>query len=70
MSALLRAITSNHNNDHCYMKIKLHENVCKNYDYCYIEMSEKGSILKTTMEKYLRKLNLLFILSLSLYLKK
>ena len=46
LSALLRAITSNHKEDfyclncfHFYTtknKLKKHENVCKNHDYCYV----------------------------------
>ena len=56
-SALFRGITPNHKEDlyclnwfHSYTtknKLKNHENVCKNYDYCYVEMrNEDNKILK------------------------
>ena len=57
MSALLRGITSNDNRN-CYClncfhlyktekKIKKHCNLCKNHDYCYVEMpNEDNKILK------------------------
>ena len=48
LSALLKRITSSHKGDfyclncfHSYStenKLKRHENVCKNHDYCYMEM--------------------------------
>ena len=55
--ALLRGITSNHNRDfyclncfHSYRtgkKIKKHESVCNDHDYCYVEMPDEGNkILK------------------------
>ena len=53
LSALLREITSNHVGDfyclnclHSYRtedKLKKHKNVCKNNDYCYIEMLKKAN---------------------------
>ena len=57
LSALLRGITSNHKEDfyclncfHSYTtknKLKKHENVCKNQDYCYVEMlHEDNKIIK------------------------
>ena len=57
LSALLRRITSNHNGDfycinclHSFRKkneLKNHKNVCKNHDYCHIEMpKENNKILK------------------------
>ena len=57
MTALLRGITSNHkeyfyclNCFHSYStknKIKKHEKVCNDHDYCYVEMSaEHNKILK------------------------
>ena len=57
ISALLRGITSNHNGDfyclnclHSYRtkeKLKKHEKVCNNHDYCYAKMSNKyGKKLK------------------------
>ena len=55
--AWLRGITSNHKGDfyclncfHSYRtenKLKKHYNVCKNHDYCYVEMPEEDNkILK------------------------
>ena len=57
LSALLRRITSNHNGDfycinclHSFRtrnKLKNHKNVCKNHDYCHIEIpKENNKILK------------------------
>ena len=57
LSALLRGITSNHEGDfycfnclHLYRtenKLKKHCNVCKNHDYCYLEMpQDDNKILK------------------------
>ena len=56
LSALFCKIPSKHDGDfyclNCLYsfstenKIKEHENVCKNHDYCYIEMSKEKSILK------------------------
>ena len=56
MSALFCEITSKHDRDFCCLnflhlfstenKLKEHENVFKNHDYCYIEMPKEESILK------------------------
>ena len=57
LSALLRGISSSNNGDfyclncfHSYRtlnKLKKHERVCNNHDYCHIDMPEEGkSILK------------------------
>ena len=57
LSALLRGITSNHKRDfyclncfHSYStkeKLKKHEKVCNDHDYCYVEMpNEDNKILK------------------------
>ena len=57
LSALLREITSNHKEDFYYLncfysyttknKVQKHHNVCKNHDYCYVEMpKEDNKILK------------------------
>ena len=57
LSALLSGITSNHDGDfyclncfHSYRtkeKLKKHERVCNNHDYCYVEMPiEDNKILK------------------------
>ena len=57
LSALLRGITSKHEGDfyclncfHSYKtkdKLKKHENVCKNHDYCYVKMPiEVNKMLK------------------------
>ena len=53
LSALLREITSKHRGDfyclNCFHscsrkeKLKKHKNVCKNHDYCYVEMPEKDN---------------------------
>ena len=62
LSALLRGITSNHKEDfycsNCFYsyrtknKLKWHERVCNDQDYCYVEMSNKNNkILNTTTEK-------------------
>ena len=56
-SALLRGITSNNNGDfyclNCFHshrthnKLKKHERVCNNHDYCHVDMPEEGkNILK------------------------
>ena len=55
LSALLRGITSKHDGDfyclnclHSYRtkdKLKEHENVCKDHDYCYIEMPNENNII-------------------------
>ena len=51
LSGLLREITSNHHRDfyclsclHSYRtkeRLKKHEKVCKDYDYCYIKMPDE-----------------------------
>ena len=51
MSALLRGVTSKHDRDFCYLncfhsystnnKLEKHYNVCRNHDYCYVEMLKK-----------------------------
>ena len=57
LSALLRGISSSNNGDfyclncfHSYRKLnklKKHERVCKNHDYCHVNMPEEGkNILK------------------------
>ena len=53
MSALLRGITSKHKGDFYYLncfhsfktenKLKKHENVCENHDYCYVEMPKENN---------------------------
>ena len=56
-SALHRVIPSKHNGDFSYLnyfhscstkdKLKKHENVCKNHDYCYVEIpNEDNKTLK------------------------
>ena len=66
LSALFRGTTSNHNGDFyclnyfCSFRtenaLKTHKNVCKNHDYCYVEMPKKdNNILKyNSGEKYMR----------------
>ena len=52
-------------------KLKKHENICANYDYCYVEMPKKAiKYQNTTMAKNLWKFNLLFMMIWTLYLKK
>ena len=56
LSALFKRITSRHHGDvyclnclHSFRtenKLKEHEHICKNRDYCYIEMPKEESILK------------------------
>ena len=57
LSALRRGVTSKDVGDFCSLnyfhsystenKLKKHENVCKNCDYCYVEMpNENNKILK------------------------
>ena len=57
LCSLFRGITSNHNGDfyclNCFYsyrtenKLKKHEKVCNNHDYCYVEMcNEDNKILK------------------------
>ena len=62
ISKLLRGITSNHDGDYfcinCFYsfakkeKFNLHENLCKNHDYCHMEMSDGyKNILKYNQDK-------------------
>ena len=62
LSALLGGITSNHNGDfyslncfHSYStknKLKKHERVCNDHDYCYVGMpNEYNKLLKYTLSK-------------------
>ena len=62
LSALLGGITSNHNRDfyplncfHSYStknKLKKHERVCNDHDYCYVGMpNEYNKLLKYTLSK-------------------
>ena len=56
LSALFRGVTSNNNGDlycinclHSYRtenKLKKHENVCRNNDYCYVEMPNEDNKIK------------------------
>ena len=51
ISGLLRGTTSNHNGDfyclkffHSYtteIKLRKHERICKNHDFCYLKMSDE-----------------------------
>ena len=53
LSRLLRGITSNHNADfyclncfHSYRtknKLEAHKKICKNHDYCHVEMPIEGN---------------------------
>ena len=67
LSGLFKVIRSKHDRDfycfncfHSYTtknKLKKHENICKNHDYCYVEMPNEDKKTKntknTTMEKSL-----------------
>ena len=55
LSVLLRGITSKHAGDFCCLncfhscstkKHKKHYNVCKNHDYCYVEMPEEDNKIR------------------------
>ena len=81
MATSLRWIKPKHDNDHycinCLylfrteIKLKPHENLSKNLDYCYIEVLENNNnILKHSHGKNMWKFHLLFMLTLSLSLKQ
>ena len=63
LSAPFCRITSKHDGDFYFLnclhsfrtgnKLKEHENVSKNHDYCYIEMPKEENILNISMEKNL-----------------
>ena len=74
LPALLRGIKSSHNGDfycinclHSFRtknKFKKHKNVCKNHDYCYMEMPTKyKKILKYIHRQKHIKFHLLFMLT-------
>ena len=56
LSVLFKDIISKHKGDfyclnclHSFRtenKLKIHDNVCKNHDYCYIQMPTKGQKIK------------------------
>ena len=71
MSALFRGITPSNNGDfyfldcfHSYRtfnKLKEHERVCNNHDYCHVDMPEEGkNILKNSFGD--KSLKALFII--------
>ena len=72
LSTLLRGISSNHVGDcyhlicfHSYSrknKLKKHEKVCNNHDYCYVEMPDKGNKILTYNhgEKSLKALAIIY----------
>ena len=81
LSALLRGITSNNHGDfyclnclHSYRtkeKLKKHEKVCNNHDYCYVKMpNELEKILKYNPGE--KSLKVLFVIyaDLECFLKK
>ena len=80
LSALLRGITSNHNGDfyclncfHSYStknKLKKHERVCNDHDYCYVEMpNEDNKILKYNQrEKSLKAPAIIYAAALKKYI--
>ena len=81
LSALLRGIASKHDGDfyclncfHSYStknKLKKHERVCYDHDYCYVEMpNEYNKILKYNYGKKSTKAPAIYVMTLSVYLKK
>ena len=74
LSALFRGVTSNHGGDfyclNCFhphntgSKLKKHEKVCNDHDYCYAEMANEGNkILKYNYGENSLKAPLLFMLN-------
>ena len=74
LSAILREITSKHVGDfyslNCFHshsiknKLEKQEKVCKNHDYCYVEMPNEGNkVLKFNHGEKPVKLHLLFMLT-------
>ena len=81
MSASFRGITGNNNGDfHCLNcfqsyttenKLKKHEKVCENHDYCYVEMPEKyDKTLKYNEGEKSMRLPFIIIADLQCLLKK
>ena len=81
LSALLRGITSNHDGDfyclncfHSYStkeKLKKHEKVCNNHDYCYVEMpDEHNKMLKYNHAEKLLKAQFMIYTDLECLLEK
>ena len=81
LSALLRGITSNNNNDfyclncfHSYRannKLKKHERVCNNHDYCHLDMpNEDEKILKYNQTEKSLKVPFAVIADLEYILEK
>ena len=81
LSALLRGITSNNHGDfyclnclHSYRtkeKLKKHEKVCNNHDYCYVKMpNESEKILKYNSGEKSLKVPLVIYVYLECLLKK
>ena len=79
--ALLRGIKSNHKEDfysfncfHSYNtkeKLKKHERVCNDHDYCYLEMSDEGSkILKYNYGERLLRVSTIICAGLECLLEK
>ena len=73
MFALLRGITSKHDGDfyclncfYCFtteIALKKHENICKDHDYCYVEIPDKdNNILKYNLgEKCMKVLFVIYV---------
>ena len=81
ISALLRGITSNHNGDfyclnclHSYRtkgKLKKHEKVCNNHDYCYVKMpNDFEEILKYNPGEKSLKVPFMIFVNLECLLRK
>ena len=81
LSALFRAITSNNNGDSCCIhclhsckteiKLKEHESICKNRDYCYVQMpNEDSKITKCNHGKKYVKVPFIVYAELESFFKK
>ena len=80
LPALFRGTTSNDHGDfncliyfhsyHTLNKLKKHERVCNNYDYCRIDMSEEHEKIKYLPEEKLLKAPFIICTDLECLLKK
>ena len=81
LSTLFRGVTSNHDGDIYYLncfhsystenKLKKHEKVCNDHDYCYVEMpNEDNKILKHNYGENSLKAPLIIYVDLECLLEK
>ena len=81
LSPLVRGMTSNHKEDfyclNCFSlkqyiekKLKKHYDVCKNHDYCYVEMTKENKILKYNHGEKSMKVPFIIFADLESLLKK